>query len=125
MENYKKSSLILGFSIWLGATLVFRLAGQYFFLVDQVAILLILYLSVVPVLMTVAHFFFKRFQLTGNQPVLSAALLVLPGMLLDTFVILFFSYALPNMPAHADAEFGSWLMWAYSSVLVYGVVKSK
>lgn len=75
--------------------------------------------------MFVANLFFRRFQLTGTQPSLSSALIVLPGMILDTFVILFFSDALPNMPTHADAEFGSWLMWAYSSVLLYGVIKSK
>jgi len=125
MDNYKRASFTLGFSIWLGATIVFRLAGQYFFLVDNVVVLMILYLSVVPILMVVAHIFFERFQLAGNQPVLSAALMVLPGMILDAFVILFFGSALPNMPAHTAAEFGSWLMWAYSSVLAYGVFKSK
>ena len=125
MDGCKKVSLILGFSIWLGATIAFRLAGQFFFLVEDRTILSTLYIDVAPVLMVVAHLFFKKYKLSGNQPVLSAALMVLPGMILDTFVILFFSFFMPNLPTHADAEFGSWLMWAYSSVLVYGVFKSK
>ncbi|MEL6629764.1 MAG: DUF5367 family protein, partial [Bacteroidota bacterium] len=52
--------------------------------------------ATVSVLMFVANLFFRRFQLTGTQPSLSSALIVLPGMILDTFVILFFSDALPN-----------------------------
>lgn len=125
MDRYKRLSLLLGFSIWLGATLVFRMAGQHFFLVENPTVLAALYLSVAPTLMGVAHLFFKRARLTGSQPVFSAALMVLPGMLLDTFVILFFDKLMPNLPAHVDAEFGSWLMWSYSSVLFYGLVKSK
>ncbi|MEM9895923.1 MAG: DUF5367 family protein, partial [Bacteroidota bacterium] len=109
----------------LGATIAFRLIGQYFFLTDNTAVMTTLYLGVVPVLVIVAHIFFKKFQLRSLQPVLSAVLMVIPGLILDAFVVLFFSYVLPNMPAHADASFGSWLMWAYGSVLVFGIIKSK
>ncbi len=125
MYNYKRASLLLGFSIWLVATIVFRIAGQSFFLVDNPTVLALLYLSTPPALMVLAHLFFTRFRLVGIQPALAAGLMVIPGMVLDTFVILFFAHFMPNLPVHADAEFGSWLMWAYSSVLIYGVVKSR
>jgi hypothetical protein len=50
-----------------------------------------------------------------------AVLLVLPGMVIDTLVIQFFEQIYPNMPANRAATFGSWLMWAYSVVLLTSI----
>lgn len=116
------SFLGIGFLIWLLATLAFRVAGQYFFITESPIVLTILYLAVIPALALISAVTFKKFNLIGLENVLAGVLMVLPGMIIDTFVIQFFEDIFPNMPSTRAATFGSWLMWAYSAVLVTGVI---
>lgn len=116
------SILGIGFIIWLLATIAFRVAGQFFFITDSAVVLSILYIIVVPVLGLVTVFTCRKFRLTGPENVVAGVLLVLPGMLIDTFVIQFFGDIFPNMPASNAATFGSWLMWAYTIVLISSVI---
>ncbi|MFE7087393.1 DUF5367 domain-containing protein [Sphingobacterium spiritivorum] len=112
----------IGFLIWLLATIAFRVAGQYFFITDSAVVLSILYIIVVPVLGLVTVFTCRKLRLTGLENVVAGVLLVLPGMLIDTFVIQFFGDIFPNMPASNAATFGSWLMWAYTIVLITSII---
>ncbi|WP_293945940.1 MULTISPECIES: DUF5367 domain-containing protein [unclassified Sphingobacterium] len=113
--------LAVGFLIWFLATLAFRLAGQFFFITDSSAILTSLYIVVIPALILISALTFKRFKLSGLENIVAGVLLVLPGMVLDTFVIHFFEQIYPNMPSSRAATFGSWLMWAYSVVLLTSI----
>ncbi|WP_294183116.1 DUF5367 family protein [Sphingobacterium sp.] len=110
--------LAIGFLIWFLATLAFRFAGHFFFITDSPAILMGLYLAVIPVLALLAILTFKTFRLSGLENVLAGVLLVLPGMIIDAFVIQFFEQIFPNLLPSQAATFGSWLMWAYSIVLL-------
>ena len=112
----------IGFLIWFLATLAFRVAGQLFFITDSPIVLSILYLAVIPALSLISIFTFKKFKLIGLENVLAGTLMVLPGMIIDTFVIQFFENIFPNMSSDKAATFGSWLMWAYSVVLVTSVI---
>ncbi len=112
----------LGFLIWLLATLAFRFAGHYFFSTESPLILTFLYVAVIPSLAFISILTFKRFKLSGLETTLAGILLVLPGMLIDTFVIQFFKEIFPNMPSSRAASFGSWLMWAYASVLLTSII---
>ncbi|SUJ18059.1 Uncharacterised protein [Sphingobacterium spiritivorum] len=126
MTPLQKRSFILvlgiGFLIWLLATIAFRVAGQYFFITDSPVVLSILYIIVVPVLGLVTVLTCRKFRLAGLENIVAGVLLVLPGMLIDTFVIQFFGDIFPNMPASNAATFGSWLMWAYTTVLITSVI---
>ncbi|MGJ1360526.1 DUF5367 domain-containing protein [Sphingobacterium spiritivorum] len=126
MTTQQRSSFIsvlgIGFLIWLLATIAFRVAGQYFFITDSAVVLSILYIIVVPVLGLVTVFTCRKFRLTGLENVAAGVLLVLPGMLIDTFVIQFFGSIFPNMPASNASTFGSWLMWAYTIVLITSII---
>ena len=121
--NYKTFSFVIGFGIWLLATIAFRVAGQYFFLTDNPVILIGLYLVLIPVLGLIATAVFNKFQLGRLESIHSAALMVLPGMVFDTFCIEFFDWLFPNLPVTDAATFGSWLMWAYVTVLVFGLLR--
>ncbi|MDV3751560.1 DUF5367 family protein [Elizabethkingia anophelis] len=121
-KRYFISILAIGFLIWLFATIAFRVAGQFFFITDSAVVLSILYIIVVPVLGLVTVFTCRKFRLTGLENVVAGVLLVLPGMLIDTFVIQFFGSIFPNMPENNAATFGSWLMWAYTIVLISSVI---
>lgn len=121
-KRYFISILAIGFLIWLFATIAFRVAGQFFFITDSAVVLSILYIIVVPVLGLVTVFTCRKFRLTGLENVVAGVLLVLPGMLIDTFVIQFFGSIFPNMQESNAATFGSWLMWAYTIVLISSVI---
>lgn len=112
----------VGFLIWLLATLAFRVAGQFFFITESPVILTILYLAVIPSLALISVITFKKFKLSGLENAAAGVLLVLPGMIIDTFVIQFFKDIFPNMPSSSAASFGSWLMWAYSIVLLTSII---
>lgn len=114
--------LSIGFLIWLFATVAFRDAGQFFFITESANVLTILYLTVIPSLALTSFIIFKKFRLWRLENVLAGVLLVLPGMLIDTFVIQFFGDIFPNMPNSRAATFGSWLMWAYATVLVTSII---
>ncbi len=112
----------VGFVIWFLATLAFRFAGQFFFITESPVILAILYLAVIPSLALISVITFKKLKLSGLENVVAGVLLVLPGMIIDTFVIQFFQDIFPNMPSGRAAAFGSWLMWAYSIVLLTSII---
>ncbi|TAG58761.1 MAG: hypothetical protein EAZ27_01320 [Cytophagales bacterium] len=121
--NYKVFSLTTGFLVWLLATLAFRFAGQYFFLTENPIVLAGLYISVIPFLGILVNFIFNKYHLSKLEAIQSAVLTVLPGMILDTFCIEFFAWVFPNLPATDGATFGSWLMWAYATVLFFGLIR--
>jgi len=121
---YSKSSLLIGFSVWAVATLIFRGAGQYFFLPENLWITLALWLVTPIFLAGIALWLFKKHNLKGSHCLASAAFMVIPGMIADAFCIQFFAIVFPNLPDTAAAPFGAWLMWAYVSVLILGVLKS-
>jgi len=112
----------VGFLIWFLATLAFRFAGQFFFITESPVILAILYVAVIPALALISAITFKKFKLSGLEIVVAGVLLVLPGMIIDTFVIQFFENVFPNMSSTRAASFGSWLMWAYSVVLLTSII---
>lgn len=121
--NYKISSFIIGFTIWLIATIVFRLWGQYFFVTNNAFILTALYLILIPVLGLIVNLVTNKYKLNRLEAIHSTVIMVLPGMIFDTFCIQFFSLVFPNLPATDGITFGSWLMWAYSIVLIFGLLR--
>jgi len=112
----------IGFLIWLLATIVFRVAGHLFFLTENAIVVAGLYIATGIALFIVAQVIFRWQSLNNSQQIEASALLVLPGMIADAIVILFFTQVFPNMPLQADGTFGAWLLWAYASVLIAGFV---
>lgn len=121
--NYLLASFIVGFLVWLSATLLFRIAGHHFFIVDNAWVMIGLYLLLIPALGVLSTSLFNKFKLSSLESVKSAAIMVLPGMLMDTFCIQFFEKVFPNMPEIYSKSFGAWLMFAYAVVLISGLLK--
>lgn len=122
-ENYLLISFIVGFFVWLSATVLFRLAGHYFFMVDNALVMAILYIILIPALGVISTSVFNKFELGNLESIKSAAIMVLPGMILDTICIQFFENLFPNMPEVYSKTFASWLMFAYAIVLVFGLLR--
>lgn len=124
-ENYLLISFIVGFLVWLSATILFRIAGHYFFIVDNPLIMSALYLILIPALGFISTSVFNKFNLDNLESVKAAVAMVLPGMLLDTLCIQFFEKLFLNLPESHSKTFASWLMFAYSVVLIFGVFRKK
>lgn len=125
MAAYARFSFGLGFGVWLLGTILFRLAGQHFFLTDQGLILFLFYAGAGLGLYLLAQVVMRRFQLDQALAVRAGVLMALPGMFMDTLVILFFSFVMPNMPESSIGPFSSWLMWVYAIVLLAGLLYRK
>ena len=89
-EYYLLISFIVAFLVWLSGTNLFRLAGHYFFIVDNALVMAGLYIVLIPALGFMATSVFNKFKLDHLESIKSAAIMVLPGMLLDTLCIPFF-----------------------------------
>lgn len=123
--NYKFFSLAIGFTIWFIATVTFRIAGHHFFLTEDKLIISLLYLALIPFLGVIATWTFNKYKLNKFEAIHSAVIMVLPGMFLDTFCIKFFESIFPNLQEKDGVTFGSWLMFAYSIVLFFGLIRKK
>ncbi|MEI6682866.1 MAG: DUF5367 domain-containing protein [Bacteroidota bacterium] len=120
--NYKAFSLLAGFLVWMAATILFRTVGEYFFLTDNLIIMIGLYIAVIPALGTLAIWIFRKYKLSNQESIVAAVHMVLPGMLFDAFCTQFFKHIFPNLPENAASSFGAWLMWVYAIVLIFGVL---
>jgi len=63
-------------------------------------------------------------KIKGTDRLLAAICIVLPGMLIDAVVLLVFDNIFPNLSADVDRYFASWLLWAYSLILITGATKA-
>ena len=78
-ENYLLISFVVGFLVWLSATVLFRVAGQYFFIVDNPLVMVVLYTILIPALGLISTSVFNKFKLDNPESIKSAAIMVLPG----------------------------------------------
>ena len=106
----------IGFGIWLGATVLLRLVGQFVFRDSGGVGTLLLLVASVPPMIALA-----RGILAGLRPAeraLGAIALVAPGMLLDTFSTIWFAKVFPNIRVDAAATFGGWILLCNVVVLL-------
>jgi len=112
--------LLLGFLVWLVATVVLRLVGQLFFATPLALVLTFVITGAV--LLLALPILFVRAHMNPVQRMRVVLSLALPGMVLDSVSVTFVATVFPNMPATAHAAFTGCLLWAYSLVLFSGLV---
>lgn len=112
--------LFWGFLVWLSASAIFRLTGQFFFILNSPVLLIVSYILVIPLIIVLTLPIYRWKKLNSNQQLKAAILIALPGMLLDTIVLIFFPVIFTNLKPETDRIFGSWLLWAYSLILLSG-----
>ena len=112
--------LFWGFLVWLGASAIFRLTGQFFFILNSPVLLIVSYILVIPLIIVLTLPIYRWKKLNSNQQLKAAIFIALPGMLLDTIALIFFSDIFTNLKPETDRIFGSWLLWAYSLILLSG-----
>jgi len=105
-----KQIFVVGFAIWLAATIVLRLAGQWMLNPDRpVSIIALLAISGV-LLYRLPRLLFVRFAIPAAHYALGGIALVAPGMFLDTISAICFSTIFPNIRPDAAGLFGGWLL---------------
>lgn len=123
--NYQKFSFLFGFSVWLIATLIFRIWGDSFFNVESSFLLTGFFLGTIPILFILSMWVFNKYQLTGNKRLESATLMTIPGMLCDVACLKFHHLVFPKLTIEQSIVLGAWILWAYVIVLLIGVMKSR
>ncbi|HAS41303.1 MAG TPA: hypothetical protein DCS93_12530 [Microscillaceae bacterium] len=123
--NYKKFSLLFGFSVFLMATLASSFWGHVFLQVNNAMVMISLYLAVVPVLYYLTHWVFKRFQLSTEQRMKSAVFMVVPGMLCDVLCLKYHIIFFPTLTIEQAVVLCSWVLWVYVFTLLLGLVEHK
>ncbi|MFD2573166.1 DUF5367 family protein [Spirosoma soli] len=116
---------IMGLVVWLIATLLIRLAGQYLFVPNSPYLTIGAFVGVAVLMAGLMTVLYRIKGVWGSQRLEAAVLFAVPGMLLDAGTVFFFTNVFPNMPAQASSLFAAWLFWGYSIVLLTGVITPK
>ncbi|ELZ70436.1 hypothetical protein C5B91_06460 [Haloferax sp. Atlit-10N] len=112
----------VGLAIALVAGLVFRVVGQLVLVPSRPLVTAAVFALTVPAMWALAVGVFRWRGLSGGAKREAAALLVVPGMLVDAVSTALFSLVYPNMGLEAAGLFGGLLLLAYATVLVSGFV---
>jgi len=112
-----KKIVLIGFVIWLGATVALRVAGQFVFRSTGTGTALALLAVSVPLMMFVAVQVLRG----SDQRAAGAIALVAPGMLLDAISTIWFPQVFPNIRPDAAPLFGGWLLFCNVVVLLTAV----
>jgi hypothetical protein len=110
--------LIVGFVIWLAASIVLRFAGQYVLLPGSPTAIAILLLASFPLMALVARRVCADAAIPREQWPAAGIMLVLPSLMLDTFSTIFFPIVYPNIPGEAAALFGGWILICCAGALL-------
>jgi hypothetical protein len=112
----------LGFLLWLATAVVFRFAGQMFFLPDQ---RMLAFISA-PVLGVVLTFLILKLLHEARGDEGEAAIgVALPTLLLNGFMTHEFPRVLPNLDPTLDATFGAWSLLFCGAILFTGLSMTK
>ncbi len=110
---------ILGFLIWLIATIVLRLLGQVLLDPTNVALTIAVFIGLVLLIPIMFAIYIWSNVEIQDQPTV-AMQVALPGMLLDIGSILFFPVVFPNINPAANVLFAALMLWGYSLILLSG-----
>jgi hypothetical protein len=109
--------LIIGFVIWLVASVALRFGGQYLLHPESLIAIAALLLVSFPAMAVVA----RRICADAALPWPAAGVfLVMPSLVLDTFSSAFFPVVYPNIPQQAAGLFGGWIRFCCAGAL-FGV----
>jgi asparagine N-glycosylation enzyme membrane subunit Stt3 len=106
----------LGLAIWLIATALLRLAGQYF-VPGTVGGVLVLFGVSFPAMAWLARVVCRRANLPHADWLRGAAALAAPTLLLDPFTSAFFRFVFPNIRPELAGVFGGWMLCCVAGAL--------
>lgn len=119
--NYKIISFLLGFSVWLLATIAVNLWGFHILNLQEPMYIFTLYIGLVPVLYLIMNTVFTRLQLDHLSRVKSAVLMCISGIFLDIWCVKYQFLVFPELSDEQTIVLCSWILWANFWVLLLGL----
>jgi hypothetical protein len=110
--------VLCGLGIWIGATIVLRVAGQHLLRPGDWKGTLILFAVSFPLMAWLVRRLCARFRLPPEQWPGGAISIALPTLLLDPFSSAFFPVVFPNMAPEVAGVFGGWMLCCCAGALV-------
>jgi ACR3 family arsenite efflux pump ArsB len=114
-----------GFILWLSASALFRLFGQYLLVPGDLMLFSVAIFIAIPLIAATTYPVYLWKNVKSKDRFLAAIYIALPGMLLDVFSIIYFDSVFPNLAKETVGYFGSWLLSAYSLILISGFLFNK
>lgn len=114
-------SLLIGFSIWLTATLVFSFWGNLFFNTATLVHVLAFYGLPIPLLFLLVRFIFKSLRLAPKDRLQNTILLCLPGICLDVLCFRYAAWVFPYLSTELSLQLSSMVLWIYAIALISGL----
>jgi RsiW-degrading membrane proteinase PrsW (M82 family) len=109
-----------GLVLWISATALFRLFGQFFLDPSKSLPIVLTFFFTIPLIaVSVLPFYYLR-KIPELKRLQSAVLIALPGMILDVLSLIYFDIVFPNLTTASQPIFAAWLLWAYSLILISG-----
>jgi hypothetical protein len=115
--------LLTGLTIWGGATLVLRFAGQFILRPRPWPATLILFAVSFLLMAWLARRLCGRFQVPPQQWPAGAISLALPTLMLDPFSSAFFPVVFPNLAPELAGVFGGWMLVCCAGALLGGTLR--
>ncbi|WP_391559295.1 DUF5367 family protein [Robertmurraya sp.] len=113
-------NVVWGFLLWISATILFRFFGQLFLIPGNVVLLLITFIMAIPLISLATYPYYYLRKIPKSKRLISAVQIALPGMILDIFSIIYFKKVFSNLHIDSLPFLASWLLWAYSLILISG-----
>jgi hypothetical protein len=108
---------LTGLAIWLAATVVLRMAGQYLLYPKSSTAVLITFAAAFPVIAVVVRRICSGLQLPREEWLAAAFYLLLPTLFFDPFSSAFFALTFPNMLPETAGVFGGLMLWCCAAGL--------
>ena len=118
-----KRFLLLGFALWLGATLLLRVAPASLLQPDRTVAVLFLYAASFGLVFALVRRLVRRHG-DATSGCRAGIGLLLPTLVLDAFASAFFPRVYPNFSASAAGVFGGWMLICCGGGLL-GVIRAK
>ena len=113
-----RALLIVGFLIWIGATLTLRLAGQYVLRPGHWSSIVALFVVSFALMAWLARRLCRRLHVPPEQWPAGAVSLALPTLVLDPFSSAFFPRVFPNIAPELAGVFGGWMLCCCAGALL-------
>jgi hypothetical protein len=108
---------MIGLTLWLGATVLLRFAGQYLLRPESLLASAALLVASFPLMALVARRICADAALPPESWPAAGALLIIPSLVLDTFSSAFFPIVYPNMSPGTAGLFGGWILCCCAGAL--------
>jgi len=111
-----------GLVVWVAVAVTVRLFGHRLLSPGSPLVVAAFFVAIVPLMALVTYPVYHWFDIGAGRRPRAAALMSLPGMLLDVLLVALSTTALPNLSTGSVINFGAVLLFGYAVVLLTGFV---